>query len=90
MNNLGPGMEQAIQVIGALLILIGYATAQTGRLRLDSYPYLTLNLIGAGILAVLAVRERQWGFVLLEGVWTLISLWSLGRVLRGLPVAGAH
>jgi hypothetical protein len=83
-------MEQVIQVIGALMILAGYAAAQLGRMRLDSRAYLGLNLVGSAILAVLAVRESQWGFVLLEGVWTAISLWSLARVLRGLPVAGAH
>jgi hypothetical protein len=83
-------MDQVVQVIGALMILAGFAGAQLGRLRVDSRLYLVLNLIGSVVLAYLALDQRQWGFVLLEGVWAAVSLWSLARVLRGLPVAGAH
>jgi hypothetical protein len=83
-------MDQVIQVIGALLILAGFAAAQFGWLRVDSRAYLALNLFGSALLAYLAWHEEQWGFLLLEVVWALVSLWSLVRVLRGLPVAGAH
>lgn len=54
-------MDQVIPVVGAVLILAGFAAAQ-----------------------------RQWGFLLLEAVWAAVSLWSLVRVVRVLPVAGAH
>jgi hypothetical protein len=47
-----------------------------------SYWYLWLNLVGAGALTVLAWHERQWGFLLLEGVWTLVTAWSLYGRLR--------
>jgi hypothetical protein len=83
-------MDQVIQVIGALLILAGFTAAQAGWLRVDSRTYLVLNLIGSIVLAYLAWDERQWGFLLLETVWAAVSLWSLVRVMRGLPVAGAH
>jgi hypothetical protein len=83
-------MDQVIQVIGALLILAGFTAAQAGWLRVDSPTYLVLNLIGSLVLAFLAWDERQWGFLLLETVWAVVSLWSLVRVMRGLPVAGAH
>ena len=83
-------MEQVIQVVGALMILAGFAGTQLGRLRADSVLYLTLNLVGSVVLTVLAVDERQWGFVLLESVWAAVSLWSLTRIMRGLPVATAH
>ena len=82
-------MDQVIQVVGALLILAAFAAAQFGWLRLDSSAYLVLNLIGSVILAYLAWDERQWGFLLLEGVWALVSAWSLIRVSRGLAVAGS-
>jgi hypothetical protein len=83
-------MDQVIQVIGALLIVAGYAAAQFGALRVDSRTYLVLNLLGSVVLAYLAAADSQWGFLLLEGVWALVSLWSLSRVVRGLPVAGGH
>ena len=83
-------MDQVIQVIGALMILAGFAGTQVGRLRADSLTYLILNLVGSAVLAWLAFDEHQWGFVLLEAVWAAVSAWSLSRVLRGLPVATAH
>jgi hypothetical protein len=83
-------MDQVIQVIGALMILAGFAGTQAGRMRADSLVYLVLNLVGSVVLAALAVIEEQWGFLLLEGVWSAVSLWSLTRVMRGLPVAAAH
>jgi hypothetical protein len=83
-------MEQIVQVAGALLILIAFAAAQFRRMRLDSLPYLTLNLVGAAVLAWLAWDERQWGFLLLESVWTLVSAWGLAKALRGRATATAH
>ena len=72
-------MDQLIQIVGALLILAGFAAAQFGRLSVDSTTYLVLNLVGSVILAYLAWDQRQWGFLLLETVWALVSLWSLIR-----------
>jgi hypothetical protein len=83
-------VEQIIQVAGALLILVAFAAAQFGWIGVESRIYLVLNLVGAAVLSWLAVEERQWGFVLLETVWTLVSAWSLLKVLRGQAPAAAH
>jgi len=83
-------LEQIVQIIGALFVLAGFAGSQSGRLSPHGYPYLLANLLGSGILAVLALIERQWGFLLLEGVWALFSLWGVIVRLRGRPVAITH
>jgi hypothetical protein len=70
-------MDQVIQVIGALMILIAYAAAQTGRWSTDGRVYLWLNEIGSVILAVLAAMTQNWGFLLLEGVWAIVTAHSL-------------
>jgi len=71
-------MDQFIQILGAVLVLVAYIAAQLRMLDGKSYPYLVLNLLGSGLLAVLAAAGAQWGFLLLEGTWALVSLLSLG------------
>lgn len=76
-------VNQVFQISGALLVLAGFALAQFGVLGQKSYVYLWLNLVGSAILAVLAALTFQWGFLLLEGVWALVSFCSLMRRLLG-------
>jgi hypothetical protein len=75
-------LGQVLQVTGALLILTAYALAQARRLSDSSAVYLTANLAGGASLAVLAALDRQWGFLLLEGSWALISLRGLARTRK--------
>ena len=70
-------MAVVLQILGALLILAPFAGQQLGSLRPDSAAYLSLNLLGSGLLAVLALIGEQWGFVLLEGCWAMLTLRSL-------------
>jgi hypothetical protein len=78
-------MDQVIQVVGALLILAAFAAVQFDRMRPDSRLYLALNLVGSIILAAVAVHASQWGFLLLEGVWAIVSAWGLVQALRDQP-----
>jgi hypothetical protein len=72
-------MAQAVQLIGAFLILIAYALAQLGVLSARSVPFLILNLVGALILAGSAFDEQQWGFLVLEISWAAVSAAGLLR-----------
>jgi hypothetical protein len=80
-------VDQLVQIVGALLILVAYAAAQVGAMDQRSRVYLVLNLIGSVVLAVLAWEGRQWGFLLLETVWAVVSLWGLVRLKSPRPVA---
>lgn len=83
-------LDQVLQIVGALLLLAAFASGQFGWLDPQSRLYIVLNSIGSAILAALAYYERQWGFLLLEGVWTIVSVWSLWRVLAGKQAAAPH
>jgi hypothetical protein len=72
-------VDQLVQVLGSLLVLSAFAAAQRGALPPDSRVYLTLNLVGSTVLTVLAAHEQQWGFLLLEAVWAVVSAWGLIR-----------
>jgi hypothetical protein len=81
------GMEQVVQLVGAFLILIAYALAQLGVLAPRGVPFLLLNLAGALVLAASAWHEEQWGFLVLEAAWALVSAAALfGR--RSAPATG--
>jgi hypothetical protein len=73
---------QGISLLAALLILAAFALQQTGRLSAQDRLYLVLNLAGSAVLAYFGWKARNLGLTVLEGVWALISLWSLARVLR--------
>jgi hypothetical protein len=75
-------MDQVIQVFGSLLILAAFGAAQLGRVSPQSLVYLWLNLVGSAILAVLAYLEEQWGFLLLETVWAVVTAYGLMSVTR--------
>jgi hypothetical protein len=72
-------VDQAIQILGALLILVAFAANQRGRMDQTSATYLWLNLAGSVILAVLAGLGAQLGFLLLESCWAVVSAWGLIR-----------
>ena len=77
-------IDLLIEVAGAMLILVAFALAQFRGLDRHGAPYLILNLVGAALLAGSAAIHRQWGFLLLQGVWGLVALWDLlGLIRRG-------
>ncbi len=73
-------MDQYFQIAGALLVLLGFVLGQLGKIDPRSKIYLLINFVGSALLAANAVSGRQWGFLLLNGTWALISLVNLIRV----------
>lgn len=76
-------MLQLVSLAGAALILLPFALVQWQRMRPEQTTYLLLNVLGSGTLAAVAILEHQWGFLLLEGVWFVVSL--VGLLRRGTP-----
>ena len=76
---------QAVSLAGAFLILFAYAAHQAGRMSRETPIYHVTNALGGGMLLVVAIAASQVGFILLEGVWTVISLAALVRGRRTVP-----
>ena len=70
-----------VQICGSLLVLAGFALSQWGVLNPKSITYLVFNLVGSAALAVDAAFGAQWGFLLLEGVWAIVSAAGLVRTV---------
>ena len=84
-------MLQVISVLGALAILGAFAANLFGWIRPSNLWYSVANVLGSAVLTVVAVVDRQLGFILLEGTWALVSLWGIFAALRGRRVPpGSH
>lgn len=74
---------QLVSILGALAILGAFAANQFGWIKPSQISYAAANFVGAGILTMVAIVDQQVGFIVLQGAWTLISLWGIVAILRG-------
>lgn len=75
-------ITQMLSLAGAFFILAAFAAQNFGWINGQSLLYQSLNLIGALLLTYTAWVGRQYGFILLEGVWSFISLYGIWRIIR--------
>jgi hypothetical protein len=71
-------------VIGAagVALLLGAFLLNLLKLqRVDSYPYMLLNFVGAGLACWSSVLIRFMPFVVLEGVWAAVAGVMMARRL---------
>jgi hypothetical protein len=75
-------LRQTVSLVGAALILAAYLALQRGWLPREDRRYNALNFVGSALLTWAAVGDRNWGFIVLEGSWALLSLPPLLRPPR--------
>ena len=71
--------RQIASFVGALLILVAYAGQQMNWMDARKPAYNILNAVGSAVLAYIAFRPFQIGFVVLEVSWAIISVYALFR-----------
>ena len=70
-----------IGTIGVGLILMAYFL-DTAKLLKDRKLFFVLNILGAGLACYAAYLIGYLPFVILEGTWTLVSIYGLMRTMR--------
>ena len=71
-----------IGTIGVAIILIAYFLNTEKLIRVNGKAFYVLNMIGAALACYASFLLLYWPFVILEGAWTLISIYGLMRTMR--------
>lgn len=80
---------QGISVVGACVVLYAFYMQQQGGWQPTEIRYLACNFVGTAVLTVVAWIGSQWGFVLVEAIWAIVSLRGLIRATRARRLASA-
>lgn len=82
-----PGAEplthpaQLVQVAGALLNMGAFALLHFEIAPSSALRYLIPNWLGSVLLVLSAYADRQWGFLMLESAWLLVTGYAItGRI----------
>ncbi len=68
--------------IGIFQILLAYFLNVIGKITHKNLSFILLNLVGAAMACLASVLLNYIPFIILEGVWTIISLISLLKFLK--------
>lgn len=63
--------------LGVLQILLAYSLNVIGKVSNKNLSFIMLNLFGAAMACLASILLNYWLFIILEAVWTLVSLYAL-------------
>jgi hypothetical protein len=63
--------------LGVLQILLAYSLNVMGKVSNKNLSFIMLNLFGAAMACLASILLNYWPFIILETVWTLVSLYAL-------------
>lgn len=66
---------------GVVCLLGAYFLNAIGKITSTSISYILLNLFGAGLATASSIMMMYYPFIILEAIWTLVSLYSLIKFL---------
>jgi hypothetical protein len=71
-----------IGVIGVGMILLAYFCSVFRFITTNGKLFFLMNVIGAALACYASVLIDYWPFVVLEGMWTLVSIFGLIKTMR--------
>ncbi|HAQ71838.1 hypothetical protein N9A49_00645 [Salibacteraceae bacterium] len=78
-----------IGTVGVFVLLLAYFLVALNVIDSKGLAYILLNLVGAVVAGFASYFLNYWPFIILEGAWTAVSLYSLVEYFRtrGNPLA---
>jgi hypothetical protein len=77
-------VSDSLGTAGVSLLLLAFLLILSKKIQVESVSYTLLNMVGAALCGVSAYLISFYPFVVLEGVWVLVSLYALFKfVPRG-------
>jgi hypothetical protein len=70
-----------IGFLGVSILLLAFLLNLLKKISQESQVYIVLNLVGAGLACIASILIEYVPFIILEAVWTIISLLSWIRLL---------
>lgn len=71
-----------IGFIGVSQILLAYFLNVIGKVSNKSLVFILLNVVGAAMACFASILLKYWPFIILEGVWTLVSIYALLNIKK--------
>ena len=70
-------MLEIIGIIGALIILYAFVMNQLSKISIDDFQFDFLNFLGSALLVWYAIEINAIPFMIINGIWGLLSLKDL-------------
>jgi hypothetical protein len=67
---------------GVFILLIAFLLNLSGKIAKDGLSYIIMNVFGAGLACLASWLINYVPFVILEGIWTFVSLIALVNYFR--------
>lgn len=74
---------QLVQIVGAFLNMGAFALLHFEIAPSSALRYLIPNWLGSVLLVMSAYADQQWGFLLLEGAWLLVTGYAIAGRITG-------
>jgi hypothetical protein len=74
---------QLIQIVGALLNMGAFALLHFEIAPSSALRYLIPNWVGSVLLVMSAYADRQWGFLMLESAWVVVTGYAIAVRFSG-------
>jgi len=68
--------------IGVGIILIAYYLNTAGLIIKNGKLFYVMNVLGAAIACYASWLIDYWPFIILEGMWTLVSIYGLMKTMK--------